>query len=506
VTDDEFLSHFEKVKQSNGQYVALCPAHEDRNPSLGIRFVDEKRLLLCRAGCRTENIVQAAGLRMQDLFEEKEITYDYTDEEGEILFQVVRSPGKRFRQRRMVEGDWVYNLDGVRRVLYRLPDLLAGKRAGKTIWVVEGEKDAETLRALGEVATTCPMGAGKWRDEYTETLLGSSVVIVADRDEPGEQHARTIHAALPGSRIVQARYGKDASDHFAGGGTLEDFLPLKESEREGILSGRGLADLTLRDLGITLESSVFYKNPWMLPEPEFVPGRLYVLGGATAGGKTSLALQVFRDLCERHHKPLYVSMEMSNRDLKNRFLCHKGFKIKDLERPWNRDEAWKESVRTHAEEFYGWEGEIRFSTTAGAAWCREIIREQDFDFLIFDHIHQVERVAGGEEGSIAQEIREFRNIALDYDIPVLALSQFKRPLQPGLPPTVYDFKGSSAIEQNATMAMTIHHDNTSYSLIILKNRDGVKGSYPLIFHGAKFMFKGASVASQIEEEDPQEWM
>ena len=88
----------------------------------------------------------------------------------------------------------MWNLEGVRRVLYRLPEVLAAEE----VMLVEGEKDADRLRALGFVATTNPQGAGKWRPEYAETLAGKRVVILPDNDEAGRKHAGRWPAACGG--------------------------------------------------------------------------------------------------------------------------------------------------------------------------------------------------------------------------------------------------------------------------------------------------------------------
>jgi putative DNA primase/helicase len=129
-------------------------------------------------------------------------TYDYRDEEGGLLYQVVRyEPGfdgepKTFRQRRPDgKGGWVNGLRDVRRVLYRLPELLAAPR-DRLVFVVEGEKDADRLHAEGLLATTNAMGAGKWRPEYAEALHARHVVILPDNDEPGRAHAQAVARSL----------------------------------------------------------------------------------------------------------------------------------------------------------------------------------------------------------------------------------------------------------------------------------------------------------------------
>src|SRR5690606_9048632 len=105
---------------------------------------------------------------------------------------------KDFRQYRIVDGKKVWNLDGCRRVLYRLPEILAAIQEEKTVYVVEGEKDADRLAAIGIPATCNPMGAGKWRDEYSGSLEGADVVILPDNDDAGRRHADAVARSLTG--------------------------------------------------------------------------------------------------------------------------------------------------------------------------------------------------------------------------------------------------------------------------------------------------------------------
>jgi hypothetical protein len=125
-----------------------------------------------------------------------ELVYDYCDAHGQLLHQTVRRFPKRFLQRRPEgHGGWIWNLRGVETVLYRLPELLAADPADP-VFLVEGEKDVDRLRAGGLVATCNPMGAGKWRPEYGQSLRGRHVVIVPDNDAPGRAHADHVAHAL----------------------------------------------------------------------------------------------------------------------------------------------------------------------------------------------------------------------------------------------------------------------------------------------------------------------
>lgn len=71
---ETLLSRLEKVKAGNavGRWNARCPAHDDRSPSLTIRYEDDGRILLhCFAGCSALDVVHAIGLKITDLFPER---------------------------------------------------------------------------------------------------------------------------------------------------------------------------------------------------------------------------------------------------------------------------------------------------------------------------------------------------------------------------------------------------------------------------------------------------
>ena len=133
-------------------------------------------------------------------------TYDYLDEKGKLLFQVVRYDPKDFRQRRPDgHGGWIWSVKTVRTVPYHLPEMLeAGDR---TIFVCEGEKAVEALRGLGLLATCGPGGAGKWRDKWATYFAGSDVAILPDNDEAGRKHAdlvaRSIVTKAQSIRVVE---------------------------------------------------------------------------------------------------------------------------------------------------------------------------------------------------------------------------------------------------------------------------------------------------------------
>ena len=251
MTFDDFVSRLDGVKRRGTGVSARCPAHEDRHASLGVNEGDDGRVLVrCYAGCETEAVVKALGLEVSDLFDkpagmgDPQAIYDYVDENGELVMQSLRYPkpegGKQFRQRRPATdaeklsegGDWVWKLDGVERVPYRLPEVLEAVRDRITVYITEGEKDADALVARGKVATCNPGGAGKWQHSWSEKYFrGATVIIVADADEAGTSHARMVRDSLvtAGAKVyvVRAKTGKDAYDHFRAGHDFDDFVPLE---------------------------------------------------------------------------------------------------------------------------------------------------------------------------------------------------------------------------------------------------------------------------------------
>lgn len=230
------LHKFRDVKRSGDGWTARCPAHGDDRNSLSISEGEGgKELYFCHAGCSFESIRAAAGIEQNG---KRQIiaTYDYKDEQCHLLYQAVRYEPKGFIQRVPDGTDWIYKLNGVRRILYRLPELLT---SDKTVFINEGEKDCDRLAALGIVATTNAGGAGKWRDEYREPLRGRHVVIIPDNDEPGHKHARQVASSLHGIaasvRILELPGlppKGDVSDWLDAGGTIDELRALAESAPE----------------------------------------------------------------------------------------------------------------------------------------------------------------------------------------------------------------------------------------------------------------------------------
>ena len=316
------LHNLEKFKPSGaGQFVACCPAHHDRNPSLSIGVGTEGVIgLTCHAGCDKHAILSALGCEMGDLFPPKPqpsngdaskprivATYDYRDERRALLYQAVRYVPKDFKRRRPDghEG-WVWKLDDVRRVPFRLPELLADLSG--ELWIFEGEKDAMRAASLGLNATTTIGGADNFAmsaESMRAVATGKRVFLVADEDDAGDKYVaagdtklrpvaqalRIIH--LP--RLTHTKeHGEDFSDRLDRyGGTVDELWTLAADEGAQTCSndveGVHTSDEHLSDWdGGTLLCDVTPEDIEWLWEG-YIPLRKLTMGDGDPGlGKTML--------------------------------------------------------------------------------------------------------------------------------------------------------------------------------------------------------------------------
>ncbi|GIL29930.1 toprim domain-containing protein [Actinocatenispora comari] len=207
-------------RQSAGQYVLRCPAHEDHSPSLSVRGIEGQALVYCHAGCAVEDVLAAVGLTLADLYDERRADYRYDD--GRVV------------RRRYEQGRRIFKQSGTDRppTLYRLARVADAVADGRRVYLVEGEKDVHALESLGAVATTAPMGGGNFDKVDVSPLKGAEVVAVADRDATGVRWAEVVRSRLVGYAgslaVVEAAEGKDAADHVVSGHGLADFVPVDE--------------------------------------------------------------------------------------------------------------------------------------------------------------------------------------------------------------------------------------------------------------------------------------
>jgi len=286
------------VRADGRQRDARCPAHEDRRASLSVGVGDDGRILLhCHAGCALDVVLAASGLTIAELFSESNTTnsrsivaeYRYCDERGEHLYDVVRFAPKDFRMQG-AGGHWTTK--GLRRVLYRLPEL----RGQSTVYITEGEKDADRLSALGLAATTAVGGAGKWRNDYTQQLVAAKVaqvVVLPDNDDAGRAHAeqvaRSCHTAGLKVKVVMlpALPPKgDVSDWLTAGNDLQDLAGLVNAVASYAAPLEPVVTPGGRAVHLTKASSIRIRPVRWLWQERIPLGALTLIGGREGTGKS----------------------------------------------------------------------------------------------------------------------------------------------------------------------------------------------------------------------------
>ncbi len=261
---------------ANGEYKCHCPAHDDKQESLSVNEGDKGIMLKCHAGCDFSSICAKLGMKERDLFWDDnprpssgkpkaakapvapkpkkdeppkeymsynaafghagriENIYRYTDAQGQLIFSAVRimppKGSKTFRQCRPAhpeKGEFPIVCNVPREIsdglVYRLPAVKAAIQAGETVYVVEGEKDADTLARLGRCGTTCARGADSWTQAHGEQLRGADVIVIPDNDDSGKKHEESVLRSLAGvAKRVRVAHLKDSYPELKEKGDITD--------------------------------------------------------------------------------------------------------------------------------------------------------------------------------------------------------------------------------------------------------------------------------------------
>lgn len=522
ITTDELLKRLHGVKRTSKGWSARCPAHEDRRASLSVAEGADGRLLVhCHAGCDLERILEVLGIEVKDLFPDEprgmgEIlaTYDYTDEEGNLLFQVVRFYPKDFRQRRpAANGEWEWSLAGTPRVLYHLPDVRKAVDAGRRVFVVEGEKDVHTLEAWGLAATCNPGGAGKWPKECSEGLRGAHVIVIPDNDDAGLQHAELVTGALAGIALdvmVLKLPGLDAkgdvTDWARSGGTPEKLKELvtRPPLPEGVIN---LID-AIKGVSVWAKEPMprGIDYPWSTVTSltrGMRPTWLSFVAGYPGHGKTAAAIETAVSAARQGRQVLLVSLEMSPDEIAIRVGQRFGL---DTSRLYGGRPEEADRYAFELAEGMPYHENINIAYRGSLAEIEKIAEAAKPDLVIVDYLQLMDI---GKESRVEGTTRNshgLKRLAQKYGCAVLCLSQLSRPQQrvKAYTPGIFDLRDSGAIEADADQIIFVYREREpgnktprdEGAFIVAKARMGRTGMQSFVFDGATQQFEMKAVAEE----------
>lgn len=324
-----------------------CPLHIDKKKSFSINTA--KRVWSCHKGCGSgsfEKLVERLKAVSGTMSAERRLVkkYRYRDEEEVLLYEVLRYEPKDFRARRPNgKGGWIWNLEGVRRIPYGLPELLAAP-ADERCYIVEGERDVRTLRNLDLLATCNSGGAGKWKEEFSEFFKGRPVAIIPDNDDAGRNHAQQVARMLSGHakeiRVVELpglSAKGDLSDWIALGRGRSDLKQVTKAAPlwagnsaaplEAYSGGSKIRPIRMKALISLVKKLGEDKDEWFWENLIAAESIVMLVGAPKAGKSTLVAAMVaaiargkpFLGLKTEKIKILILGLEERRRDVAKRF-------------------------------------------------------------------------------------------------------------------------------------------------------------------------------------------
>ena len=508
----EFSAQIHGVKRAGQEFTGQCPAHEDRRASLSWRDGDKGVVITCFAGCTIEAITGALGLTPASLFFEprtasaptpaRVITarYPYTDEQGTLLYEVVRYQPKDFRQRKPDgKGGWIWTLNGIRRVLYRLPDLI-GK---PEVWLVEGERDADRLAALGLAATTQAGGAGKWNPEFSTWLKANGVkrvVVLPDNDPPGEAHGLAVatNCHMTGLEVRLVRLPGlpakgDVSDWLDAGHTVDDLQAQALGVSSFTVSKAAAGILHISEAITALTRSLEEDPPEFLSTPfpnlnrllcgGIVPGELYYLAAKGGEGKSALAIELARSM-SRTAGVLVVSQEMGIAAIVRRFLAQQGgISATRLRQHTLLDADWARYVQAAGELSERKLWLVEHAPTV-AEITAKLQQTEGVKLVIIDYLQLLHGEGRDGRAQIEAVSRGLKAMVKKFHVAAFCLSAVSARGEGNHKPSMSWLRGSGMLEHDPDVILLLHQPDPSdpaRELIVAKARDAMCGSVKLQF-------------------------
>lgn len=499
-----------KLAGSGNEKKALCPFHQDTNESLAVNVSENSWFChSCGIGggvidflAKTEKLSPIEFIKRHqiesDNFKQptpKPIiakTYDYHDERGNLCFQVVRLVPKSFRQRKPDgKGNWVWSMEGVNRVLYRLPQVIKSD----TVWIVEGEKDADNLCDLGFTATCNVGGAGKWLDGYTTSLAGKNVVLCGDNDDAGHKHMDMVFDSIAGkvktARVVTVPVPhKDVSDFISAVGReqAQQELTLLMEQATPFADGIKLAVFSMMDAepryrhhATNLNECTLDLTKWLPSLKDsvrgLVPGEVVLVIGDTGTGKTALLQSIAMQA-----KPLptlMFEMELPEELLFERFVAMATrLTCSEVETTYRlkRDEIGTSNLRIHFPHLF-----LCTQSNLTLADIERIIIKSELKIgkkplvVLLDYVQLVAGVGNRYERT-SDTAEGIKTLAKSTHTIIVVASQVHRPESGSPEITLHSAKDSGSLENTAGLVLGAWRDTKNKAIMHIKVLKSSKGS------------------------------
>jgi 5S rRNA maturation endonuclease (ribonuclease M5) len=551
----EVLSRLDKKEtRAGGGFLVSCPnpghgkGQGDKNPSLWIWENPNGRIgLKCFSNCDFKDIVKAFGDKYgipQDYFGandrfkpgEKplkpalklspavklgdtvkiggeqyhfEDEYQYTDEAGKPLFyslkfrNISNPDDKTFRLATKKNGQYSFNIEGVRRVLYRLPAVLEAVANDEPIIITEGEKDVNSLLRLGFNATTNPNGANGWKDDYTEFLAGATVFIIPDNDQAGEKWLTSVYNSLRNKaksiRVLRIpREFKDVSDWISAGATAKDIENLKK-DLPALLKPRSVTEF-LHDAETQKEGlkSGFAELDRFI---RYKPAGTHIIAGRPGVGKTTVMLNILLKMVELYPEKTFVflSYEVNEFDLETKAIMnlagvvldqHKNFEAYQALFAGKYETPPPEKAKAIDDAFqkfwdYAKQGRIivryiQHNIDDLERAIKDMAQYYDLGAIFIDYIQKIKIDRAGRTLSRQVQLQEISGrlleISNDTNTPLILGAQLNRVAADDTKaPTMANLRESGDIEQDAATIVMLYRNNEDRSELffsIEKNRFG----------------------------------
>lgn len=442
--------------------------------------------------------------------------YSYQDALGHEVYQVVRFKPKDFRQRHKENNEWVWSMQNVERVLYHLPEVLQSP----SVYVCEGEKDVDSLIALGIMATCNVGGAGKWLESYSAYLAGKDVVICGDNDEPGQAHVRQVFDSVAGKAktvkvIKLPKTAKDVSEFIA---TFKDPSHAKRAlddlrdEAHPFVQGVEMPVYSMSEIQpllrkhySTYEERAFDLSKWlpgMKVIGSLIPGDMIVLIGDTGSGKTGVASSIA--LAALPMPTLFFELELSVERLAARLIASRcKCTREEIKKSYLSGASMsEEDIAQHFNNLY-----ICPKAKLTVEKVEEIIIRSELKLgerprvVVLDYI-QLMQGRGERYERMSDAIEQLRVVAKATQTILFVLSQVHRPKDGELEIGKYSAKESGSIENSASVLLGIWRDAKDRKLMhikVLKNNEGESGHEILCnFDGERMLI---NERARVDDED-----